>query len=202
VPRPYLDGAEYLAAQDTSGSAGYVAGIAYTGGRWWFWPLSLMIKWPGTALLLLVAGAAGCLRLPPDPRRRAGLAVGLPAILLTAFTLALPRDIGVRYLLPVLALWAAAAACGLVTVLADSERTGAEAAGRSGRRRVARRGGRRHRRVIPALRRVGGLAVPAGLCAGDRFRSGLGPGPVRAAFLEREPGSVGGLLRAPRHHHG
>jgi len=65
-------------------------------------------------MLLLVAGAAGCLRLPPGPRWRAALALGLPAILLTAFTVAMPKDVGLRYLLPVLALWAAAAAGGLV----------------------------------------------------------------------------------------
>jgi 4-amino-4-deoxy-L-arabinose transferase-like glycosyltransferase len=116
VPQPYLNGVKYLAVHDTAGSAAYVAGIAYTGGRWWFWPLSLVIKWPPTALLLLLAGAAGCLRLPPNSRRRAGLAVGAPAVLLTAFTLAMPKDVGVRYLLPVLALWAAAAASGLVAV--------------------------------------------------------------------------------------
>ena len=117
VPRPYLDGIGYLDAHDTTGSAAYVAGIAYTGGRWWFWPLSLVIKWPPTALLLLVAGAIGCLRLPRDLRRRARVAVGLPAVLLTAFTLAMPKDVGVRYLLPVLALWATVAACGIVAVL-------------------------------------------------------------------------------------
>ena len=61
-------------------------------------------------------GRRGCLRLPPNSRRRAGLAVGPPAVLLTAFTLAMPKDVGVRYLLPVLALWAAAAASGLVAV--------------------------------------------------------------------------------------
>ncbi|HXL93991.1 MAG TPA: glycosyltransferase family 39 protein [Streptosporangiaceae bacterium] len=115
IPRPYLDGIRYLAVNDTSGSAAYVAGIAYTGGRWWYWPVSLAIKWPGTSLLLLVAGVIGCWRLPPDARRRAGLAVAPPAVLIAAFTLAMPKDIGVRYLLPVLALWAAAAAAGLVS---------------------------------------------------------------------------------------
>ncbi len=121
VPRPYLDGISYLAVHDTSGSAAYIAGIAYTGGRWWYWPLSLVIKWPGTALLLLVTGVTGCLRLPPDLRRRAGLAVALPAALIAGFTLTMPKDIGARYLLPVLALWAAAAASGLVTVLCAAQ---------------------------------------------------------------------------------
>ena len=125
VPRPYLDGIRYLAVHDTMSSPAYVEGIAYTGGRWWFWPLSLVIKWPATSLLLLLAGAVGCLWLAPDQRRRAGLAAGLPAVLLTAVTLAMPKDDGVRYLLPVLALWAAVAASGLVAMLGalDEERS-------------------------------------------------------------------------------
>ncbi|MGO8893875.1 MAG: ArnT family glycosyltransferase [Streptosporangiaceae bacterium] len=117
VPRPYLDGIGYLSVHDTTGSSAYIAGIAYTGGRWWYWPLSLAIKWPAAALLLLVTGVLGCLRLPPDLRRRVGLAVVLPAALITGFTLTTPKDVGVRYLLPALALWAAAAASGLVAVL-------------------------------------------------------------------------------------
>lgn len=83
-----------------------------------------MIKWPLASLLLLVAGVAGCLRLPPDPRRRLALAVGLPAILICAFTLAMPKDVGVRYLLPAIALGAAAAASGIVTVLGTLSRAG------------------------------------------------------------------------------
>jgi 4-amino-4-deoxy-L-arabinose transferase-like glycosyltransferase len=117
VPRPYLGGIGYLAVHDTAGSSAYVSGIAYTGGRWWYWPLSLVIKWPGTALLLLVAGVSGCLWLPLGLRRRAGLSVVVPAALITGFTLTTPKDVGVRYLLPALALWAAAAATGLVAVL-------------------------------------------------------------------------------------
>ncbi len=128
VPRPYLDGIGHLATYDTAGSTGYIAGIAYTGGRWWYWPLSLLIKWPMAGLLLLLAGAVGCRWLPPEQRRRAGLAVGLPAVLLAAVTLAAPKDIGLRYLLPVLALWAAAAACGLVALAAAFSRRLAVAA--------------------------------------------------------------------------
>ena len=110
LPRAYLDGVSYLASQDTVGTTGYVAGIAYQGGRWWFWPVSLVIKWPAASLLLLVAGAAvaafGWRRLPAGvPSRLAG-AVVLPAVLLTAFTLTMPRDVGLRYLLPAMALWA------------------------------------------------------------------------------------------------
>jgi Dolichyl-phosphate-mannose-protein mannosyltransferase len=114
VPRPYIAGIRYLSVHDASGSAAYIAGITYTGGRWWYWPLSLAIKWPEAGLLLLIAGAIGCRWLPRDLRRRAGVAVGVPAVLLTAFTLTMPKDVGLRYLLPVLALCAAAAGSGLV----------------------------------------------------------------------------------------
>jgi 4-amino-4-deoxy-L-arabinose transferase-like glycosyltransferase len=128
VPRPYLDGIRYLSVHDGSGSAAYIAGVAYTGGRWWYWPLSLVIKWPEAGLLLLIAGAFGCLWLPRDLRRRAGVGVGLPAVLLAGFTLTMPKDVGLRYLLPVLALWAAAAGSGLAA--AGSRVVAAEAARR------------------------------------------------------------------------
>jgi len=139
VPRPYLDGIRYLSVHDGSGSAAYIAGIAYTGGRWWYWPLSLAIKWPEAGLLLLIAGTIGCLWLPRDLRRRAGVAVGVPAVLLTAFTLTMPKDVGLRYLFPVLALWAAAAGSGLVAAGSVLRGAGhATTAGRAaGRGRVA-----------------------------------------------------------------
>ena len=81
-----------------------------------------------------------------------------------------------RYLLPALALWAAAAASGLVAVLgaatgARRKRLAGTAVGRH-----ARRGGRQHRRVLPGLDRLDRLAVPAGLHDGDRFQHRLGPG--------------------------
>ena len=201
VPRPYLDGIGYLAVHDTTGSSAYIAGIAYTGGRWWYWPLSLVIKWPGAALLLLVAGVWGCLRLPSDLRRRAGLAVVLPAVLITGFTLTAPKDVGVRYLLPALALWAAAAASGLVTVLSAAtgawrkRLAGTAVAVMLGAAVVSTAGS------FSALHRMDRLAVPAGLRDGDRFQPRLGPGSLRPAVVEHEQGSVGGLLRAPRYHY-
>ena len=140
VPRPYLDGARYLSAHDASGSPAYIAGIAYSGGRWWYWPLSLVIKWPEAGLALLVAGLLGGAWLPPDQRRRAGMAVGLPAAALTAFTLVTPKDVGLRYLLPALALWAAAAGCGLVaaaSALAAARRRARPVLGQAARTLIA-----------------------------------------------------------------
>ena len=148
VPRPYLDGIGYLAVHDTTESSAYIAGIAYTGGRWWYWPLSLVIKWPGAALLLLVAGVLGCLRLPLDLRRR-GLAVVLPAALITGFTLTTPKDVGVRYLLTSPRPVGGAAASGLVAVLGSPDRGTAQTPGRNRRGRHARRGGRSALPVLP-----------------------------------------------------
>jgi 4-amino-4-deoxy-L-arabinose transferase-like glycosyltransferase len=133
VPRPYLDGARYLSTHDAEPSTAYIAGIAYTGGRWWYWPISLVIKWPEAGLALLAAGVSGCAWLTRGPRSRAGIALGLPAAALTAVTLATPKDVGLRYLLPALAVAAAAAGPGLVAAvsgLAGAERKLA-AAGRA-----------------------------------------------------------------------
>jgi len=75
-----------------------------------------VIKWPEAACCCSSPGRGGAW-LPRDARRRAGIALGLPAVVLTGFTLATPKDVGLRYLLPALALWAAAAGCGLVAAV-------------------------------------------------------------------------------------
>ena len=119
LPRPYLDGLHFLATQDTQPATAFVAGVAYQGGRWWFWPVTLVIKWPLASLLVLAAGLVACCWLPRSSRRAAVWGVGLPAAALAAFYLTTPRDVGLRYLLPVLAL-AAALAGALVPLAARS----------------------------------------------------------------------------------
>jgi hypothetical protein len=116
APKPYLDGIAYLASYNASGIHGYLLGIAYSGGRWWFWPLGLLVKYPAAILLLLVGGVVACFWADRDARRRALLAVVVPAIVLAGFTVAGPLNIGVRLLLPVMALWAVTASA-LVPVL-------------------------------------------------------------------------------------
>jgi hypothetical protein len=106
APKPYLDGLRYLAHYNASASPGYLAGVSYTGTRWWFWPLSLIVKYPTVVLLLMISGTSALIWTERAARRRALLAVGLPAIALTCFTVTTPLDIGVRLLLPVMALWA------------------------------------------------------------------------------------------------
>ncbi|HEY0717788.1 MAG TPA: glycosyltransferase family 39 protein [Streptosporangiaceae bacterium] len=126
LPGPYLDGLHFLSSQDTKGTAGFLAGAAYQGGRWWFWPVSLVIKWPAASLLLLAAGLVACCWLPRATRRAAVWAVGLPAAVLTGFYLLSPRDVGLRYLLPALALTA-----GLAGALVPLAARGGPAARRS-----------------------------------------------------------------------
>jgi hypothetical protein len=109
LPLPYLEGIRYLAANDTVPGPGYLFGVGWTGGRWWYWPGSLLVKTVPTTLLFLVVGPWGLLAAGRGTRRRAALVLGLPAICLVVFTVGLPRDIGLRYLLPVIALWMVAA---------------------------------------------------------------------------------------------
>jgi 4-amino-4-deoxy-L-arabinose transferase-like glycosyltransferase len=109
APQPYLSGLAFLASYHAGAGPGYLAGVSFTGARWWYWPVSLLVKMPATALALLLAGLAAWCWADPGARRRAALAVALPGIALAAFTITSPFNIGVRLLLPVIALWAAAA---------------------------------------------------------------------------------------------
>jgi AbrB family looped-hinge helix DNA binding protein len=104
------------------------AGLAYTASRWWFWPVSLVIKFPAAILMLLVAGALAWYRTGRTVRRRLLLAVGIPGLPLAIFTIASPLNIGVRLLLPVVALWAAAAGA-LVPAIAALRPAARRAAG-------------------------------------------------------------------------
>ncbi|HEU0239447.1 MAG TPA: glycosyltransferase family 39 protein [Micromonosporaceae bacterium] len=122
APRPYLDGLSYLASYNTNAIPGYLVGVSYTGSRWWFWPVSLVVKYPAAILLLLVAGLVSWWRLGRAIRQRALLAVALPAIVLAGFTMASSLDVGVRLLLPVMALWTAAAGA-IVPALGGLTRT-------------------------------------------------------------------------------
>jgi hypothetical protein len=109
LPSPYLHGIQYLGRNDTVAGPGYLFGVAWTGGRWWYWPGVLVVKTVPTTLLLLVVGPIAWRALAKPTRRQAALVLAAPALCLLAFTVATPRDIGVRYLLPVIALWLVAA---------------------------------------------------------------------------------------------
>jgi 4-amino-4-deoxy-L-arabinose transferase-like glycosyltransferase len=109
LPDPYLDGISYLLRHDTVAGPGYLLGVAWTGGRWWYWPGALSLKTVPTTLLFLVVAPLGWIGLARSVRRQALLTLVAPALCLLAFTVFMPRDIGLRYILPVLALWLVAA---------------------------------------------------------------------------------------------
>jgi hypothetical protein len=109
APKPYLDGVSYLASYNASHIHGYLLGIAYTGSRWWFWPLGLLVKYPAAILVLLVGGLVAVFWIDRAARHRALLAVVAPGTVIAGFTVAGPLNIGVRLLLPVMALWAVTA---------------------------------------------------------------------------------------------
>ena len=119
LPQPYLDGLRFLAHHDTAAAASYLLGVAWTGGRWWYWPVSLLIKLPPATLAVLVLGPMALVCVDRQRRREALLVTVLPGTILLAFDIAQPRDIGVRYLLAVIALWlvAASAAATLRSVV-------------------------------------------------------------------------------------
>ncbi len=113
LPHADLVGLRYLSHNDTQSGPGYLVGAYWVGGRWWYWPLSLLIKLPLVVTALLVVGPVGLGWVTSPVRRRALVGLVVPAVALTAFTVPGPRDIGVRYLLPVLALWLGVAAAAV-----------------------------------------------------------------------------------------
>ncbi|HEY7072817.1 MAG TPA: glycosyltransferase family 39 protein, partial [Acidimicrobiales bacterium] len=109
LPPAWLRGTAHLLRVGDEPGPAFVLGQAHV-GRWlWFWPASLVVKWPPTTLLVLATVPLTWARLPRETRREAAWVVALPAVVLTVFTLQQQRPIGLRYLLPVLALWLLAA---------------------------------------------------------------------------------------------
>jgi len=117
VPEPFLTGLRYLVSHDTAGSPAYLVGNYWSGGQWWYWPVSLVVKVPLVTVAVLVAGPVGLAGVGRVVRREAVATVVVPAAVLAAFTLVSPKDVGARYLLPVVALWLVVAAPGVVRVL-------------------------------------------------------------------------------------
>jgi 4-amino-4-deoxy-L-arabinose transferase-like glycosyltransferase len=115
LPQPYVEGLRYLASNDTQSSPGFLLGASWTGANVWFWPASLLIKLSTPILLLLVVGPLVLVsgvrsgRISRAVGQQTLVAVVLPALVLFIFNLPGPRTLGVRYLLPSIALWIVAA---------------------------------------------------------------------------------------------
>jgi 4-amino-4-deoxy-L-arabinose transferase-like glycosyltransferase len=123
LPHADLVGLRYLGSHDTQAAPGFLLGAYWNGARWWYWPVSLVIKLPVTTLVLLLATPFGLVLARRAVRNRALAAVVLPAVVLTAFTVPGPRDIGARYLLPVLALWLVAASSSVPAIVPAARAT-------------------------------------------------------------------------------
>jgi hypothetical protein len=115
-PHAYIDGIRFLGSHDTGGAPGFLAGQRWTGINLWFWPATLVVKLPTPVLLLLLAGSAvtvGLVRRGTIDRSTWRLCLAtvlVPALVLFVFELPNPKTLGVRYLLPSVALWAVLAA--------------------------------------------------------------------------------------------
>ena len=112
LPRPYRDGMRLQFNFEGIDFAGFMFGETYTGSRWYFLPVALLVKTPIGALVLWLAGAAALALY--RPLRAASLYVTAPAVLLLASAMTGNRDLGVRYALFVPVFLAVAAGAVLL----------------------------------------------------------------------------------------
>ncbi|MGW0080132.1 glycosyltransferase family 39 protein [Streptomyces sp. NPDC003393] len=142
LPVSYRDGMRIQFGLEAHPWQGFLFGHVYTGPRWYYLPVALLVKTPLGALALWAAGAVALVAVR-RLRRAAPYVLAPPAVLL-AGAMHSSRDFGTRYAL-FLPMFLAVAAAGTVTVAA---------------RAVPRTAG------APALRGAGrGLAVVAMLVA-------------------------------------
>lgn len=155
APREWQAGFGHLTLTSDARPA-WLAGQAWDGMQWWFFPGSLALKVPLSALLLLGVGWVACRRLAPARRRDLALVVVLPALVLLAFTVVQPLALGLRLVLPSLALALVAAGPAADLLLSS-----------------------RPRRAV-----LGGLAVlqAAALVSGSRHAVAWSPPPFRPAY--------------------
>lgn len=103
LPQRYVDGFDVLADAHDHAAPAFLLGHHYYGGRWWYWPGSMLIKLPLTLLAAYGLAPWFMRRLPADGRRVLWTIVPA-AVAIAAFTVYEPVDLGLRYMLPVLAL--------------------------------------------------------------------------------------------------
>jgi hypothetical protein len=129
-PREYQDNIRDQARVTKVAAPAFLLGRAWTGVRWWYWPASAVVKLPLSTLALVAVGFASWWGLGRRRVFEALLVLGVPAASVIAFVAPEPRQLGLRYMLPVLAL-ALATAAPLVRFLAGaaSRRRTAAAAG-------------------------------------------------------------------------
>jgi Dolichyl-phosphate-mannose-protein mannosyltransferase len=103
-PRSYKLGFQYQISASTGKSQAYLLGESWRGVRWWFWPATLAMKLPLAALAVALLGPIAWCRLDRATARRAATVLLPSLVVLVVFLLPFPKQVGVRYALPVIAL--------------------------------------------------------------------------------------------------
>ena len=102
LPLAWRAGFAYLDLTSTARPSSLL-GLSWSGGRWWYFPMSALLKVPLLTSAVVVAGWVVAARRPGG--RRALLTyVALPALLLWLFLVAQPLNLGLRLAMPVVAL--------------------------------------------------------------------------------------------------
>jgi 4-amino-4-deoxy-L-arabinose transferase-like glycosyltransferase len=101
---PFLAGVQRL-AQGTGGHHSYLLGRTSMQGWWYYFPIAMAVK--STTVFLLLLGVAGVIAARRFVTRRGRdvplvwYALAIPPVLFMAAAMATPKDIGLRYVLPV-----------------------------------------------------------------------------------------------------
>ena len=103
LPTEYRAGLAYLVVTSVDRPA-YLFGHAWNGSRVWYFPGVVVAKLPLGALVSMAMASLGLVRVRQGKRRRVMLAVVGPALVSFAFVVAQPLNLGVRYVMPSLAL--------------------------------------------------------------------------------------------------
>lgn len=109
LPAEYELGVRYLARISVAPAPVFLLGHAWEGASIWYWPGSALVKLGAWTLGLLVAGLLAWRRLPSRALREGVAVLAAPAAPLVLFAMVQPRPLGLRYLLPVIALGVVAA---------------------------------------------------------------------------------------------
>lgn len=116
APPDWLTGATRLYRSGTTPGPALLLGQLHL-GRWpIFWPITMFLKLPLPTVVLIALVPVVLWRTESTRRRDLLIAVVVPAVLLTIFVVQQERPIGLRYLLPALALWMVVAAGAAVQV--------------------------------------------------------------------------------------
>lgn len=105
VPMPAEWRAGFAHLSLTSGDRpSSLLGSSWDGGRWWFFPVSTVLKVPLPVVVAVVAGWLVALRGRGVGRRGLAVSVALPGVALWAFLVLQPLNLGLRLAIPVVAL--------------------------------------------------------------------------------------------------